>query len=255
MAPCHIDGRILSVSGKRVGQIAVACQRMEPLLNTHTIFEIEGIEGLFETCLGLETTYSLTGQDRVEVLWRTMMTDHDWVVGNTCKYPKSADFSPAFGAFVTFDSSAALEDSKEGEERERYIEMLRSREENFQSSCVELPSASDIIEFTDLLKDEQNSRFHTVVNLSNEFCIRFRQVVGGRRLFTTSKKWLGLGPECLEPNDEVWLLKNAVVPFILRPQGYSQYSLVGEAYVHGIMNGELMDAPGGREGFRDIQIV
>jgi len=53
----------------------------------------------------------------------------------------------------------------------------------------------------------------------------------------------------------VWLLKNADVPFILRPCGESQYKLIGEAYVHGIMRGELVDAPGGTEGFAEIQIV
>jgi hypothetical protein len=34
--------------------------------------------------------------------------------------------------------------------------------------------------------------------------------------------------------------------------GESQYTLVGEAYVHGIMHGELIDAPGGTEGFKEI---
>jgi hypothetical protein len=59
----------------------------------------------------------------------------------------------------------------------------------------------------------------------------------------------------LQPNDELWLLKHAAAPFILRAYGESQYQLVGEAYVHGIMYGELVDAPGGLEGFGEIEIV
>jgi hypothetical protein len=29
------------------------------------------------------------------------------------------------------------------------------------------------------------------------------------------------------------------VPYVLRPRGNNEYELVGEAYVHGIMHGEL----------------
>jgi hypothetical protein len=50
-------------------------------------------------------------------------------------------------------------------------------------------------------------------------------------------------------NDEVRLLNNAAVPFILRPYGESQYPLVGEAYVHGIMHAQLVAEPGETEGF------
>jgi hypothetical protein len=94
-----------------------------------------------------------------------------------------------------------------------------------------------------------------IIKLSNIFWIPAQKCNAGRKLFTTSQKWLGLGPGCLEQDDEIWLLKNAAVPFILRPHGESQYTLVGEAYVHGIMHGELVDAPGGTEGFMEIQLV
>jgi hypothetical protein len=94
-----------------------------------------------------------------------------------------------------------------------------------------------------------------MVATSHIFQLRAQLTGLDRRLFVTPEKWLGSGPELLEPGDEIWLLKNAAVPFILRPTGDSQYQLVGEAYVHGIMYGELVDAPGGREGFRDIAIV
>jgi hypothetical protein len=90
--------------------------------------------------------------------------------------------------------------------------------------------------------------------LANVFWLKAVQH-GRKRLFTTAQKWLGYGPVHLQPNDEVWLLKNARVPFILRPHGESQYRLIGEAYVHGIMQGRLIDAPGGAEGFREIEIV
>jgi hypothetical protein len=131
------------------------------------------------------------------------------------------------------------------------------REDDFKSSIVELPT---VLAITRLTKEFENNKLpsppvQAVIDSSNPFTFRAGQWAPLRRLFTTPQKWLGLGPESLEQNDEVWLLKNANVPFILRPDGDSQYTLVGEAYVHGIMQGQLIDAPGGTEGFREIQIV
>jgi hypothetical protein len=62
-----------------------------------------------------------------------------------------------------------------------------------------------------------------------------------RRLFTTSKKCIGKGPASTQTGDEVWILRGAKVPYVLRPLGEGQYELVGEAYVHTIMRGEAMD--------------
>ena len=133
--------------------------------------------------------------------------------------------------------------------------MIRVRENDFQSS-VPLPTESTITKIAEALKhDHLSPLVLEAQNASNTFWLQAIQYHKGRRLFTTFQKWLGLGPESIEQGDEVWLLKNAGVPFILRPHGESQYMLVGEAYVHGIMHGELVDAPGGTEGFREIQIV
>jgi hypothetical protein len=39
--------------------------------------------------------------------------------------------------------------------------------------------------------------------------------------------------------DEVWVLGGAATPYVLRPIGGGRYRLVGDAYVHGIMHGEV----------------
>ena len=64
----------------------------------------------------------------------------------------------------------------------------------------------------------------------------------GRRICRIRDGLIGLCPVASQANDQIWLLENAAVPFILRPlPGYEYYQLVGECYVHGIMQGELMD--------------
>lgn len=57
------------------------------------------------------------------------------------------------------------------------------------------------------------------------------------RLFLTNSGYMGLGEYNVAKGDHIYLLMGGEVPFILRPEG-EHFRLVGEAYVHGIMDGE-----------------
>ncbi|KAF6810347.1 hypothetical protein CPLU01_15328 [Colletotrichum plurivorum] len=57
-------------------------------------------------------------------------------------------------------------------------------------------------------------------------------------LFATSGGRLGLIAGGIELGDEIWILPGLNVPVALRRVGDRLYSLVGVAYVHGIMHGE-----------------
>jgi hypothetical protein len=63
----------------------------------------------------------------------------------------------------------------------------------------------------------------------------------GRGLFVTAKGRLRWGLKSTREGDEVWILDGCQVPCLLRPTGDGRYSLVGEAYVHGIMYGEALE--------------
>lgn len=58
-----------------------------------------------------------------------------------------------------------------------------------------------------------------------------------RRMFTTCDGFIGLGPEALQTGDCIVLCKGGKVPYILRTVS-DGYELVGECYVHGVMQGE-----------------
>lgn len=63
------------------------------------------------------------------------------------------------------------------------------------------------------------------------------------RPFLTRKGFVGLGPPSMEPGDLVCVLYGASFPFVLRPHengAERKYSLVGESYCHGIMDGEAL---------------
>jgi hypothetical protein len=66
---------------------------------------------------------------------------------------------------------------------------------------------------------------------------------GGRVLFTTNQGFLGLGPPSTQIGDQACLLFGGDVPYILRPQASAPrntWTFVGEAYIHGWMDGEMM---------------
>ncbi|KAF5601881.1 heterokaryon incompatibility het-6 [Fusarium pseudocircinatum] len=62
-----------------------------------------------------------------------------------------------------------------------------------------------------------------------------------RSLFRTKKGHLGLAPQTIQVGDEVGILQGAEVPHVFRRDSGSEtsLSLVGDAYVYGIMYGEL----------------
>lgn len=67
---------------------------------------------------------------------------------------------------------------------------------------------------------------------------------GGRRLFHTSGGYLGIGPAIAQHGDKVCILSGGATPFILRHMPHAKKSsrrflLIGEAYVHGIMEGNI----------------
>jgi hypothetical protein len=84
----------------------------------------------------------------------------------------------------------------------------------------------------------------------------------GKSVVLTSAGTLGLAPDSTELGDEIWLLQNSRVPFVLRPvpggdddgrqnqkqkgkedqeqQQKRRYLLVGEVFIYNAMQGEYM---------------
>lgn len=62
-----------------------------------------------------------------------------------------------------------------------------------------------------------------------------------RRAFTTNQGHLGLGPGHMQSGDLVCIILGSEVPLVLRRLATGAYTLVGDAYVHGVMHGEYME--------------
>ncbi|KAL9599539.1 MAG: hypothetical protein Q9219_003783 [cf. Caloplaca sp. 3 TL-2023] len=64
-----------------------------------------------------------------------------------------------------------------------------------------------------------------------------------RRLFRTASGRFGLGPAAMREGDRCAVLFGAGVPFVVR-RWRSEYKLVGECYIHGVMRGEVVRGVG-----------
>ncbi|KAI0012251.1 heterokaryon incompatibility protein-domain-containing protein [Xylariaceae sp. FL0662B] len=64
-----------------------------------------------------------------------------------------------------------------------------------------------------------------------------------KRMFRSENGYLGLGPKRLEKGDLVVLVKGGRAPLVLRESDKdgAMYELIGDAYVHGAMDGKLFD--------------
>ena len=76
------------------------------------------------------------------------------------------------------------------------------------------------------------------------------RAIPGRVLIFTKKGHMGLGPVTARVGDGIFALRGADVGFVLREKGEGQngeWELLGEAYVHGVMDGEVWKREIGRE--------
>ncbi|ORY13966.1 heterokaryon incompatibility protein-domain-containing protein [Clohesyomyces aquaticus] len=81
----------------------------------------------------------------------------------------------------------------------------------------------------------------------------FINVLGGapKRPFVTKQGFVGIGPVTTLPGDVVGIILGARAPHILRRRCNQEpgYTLLGQAYVHGIMDGEFMGEAGETQSF------
>ena len=208
-------------------------------------------KGNWETCaqmlLDTPLTYCHTGQPRLEAFWRTFIADQS-----------GTGESPA---------PDAIGDS--------FFHTLRFAFADRFSSLVGQPDCEDIIreaipKIDELAQTDPTKRLSTVSSILAD-CKDYNEMqekgfeygnaitrdaekqslfmsnsnfAMWRRTYRTSKGYLGLGPETLQDGDLIFIIAGSPVPFVLRKTAVQgRYRLVGETYVHGIMQGQAVQKP------------
>ncbi|KAJ4352232.1 uncharacterized protein N0V89_007579 [Didymosphaeria variabile] len=80
-------------------------------------------------------------------------------------------------------------------------------------------------------------KLDTITGLLLETRELVRDITMWRRLFNTTGGYLGLGPRDVQKGDSICVLHGSPFPMVLRQLGES-WEIVGEAYIHGLMDGE-----------------
>lgn len=82
--------------------------------------------------------------------------------------------------------------------------------------------------------------------ISQAFRYDFFRVARNRKFCISRKRLMGWCPFHTEPGDRLCILFGGQTPYVVRKEG-AGYRFLGEAYIHGVMNGEVL-------GMADIKI-
>ncbi|CAM1510975.1 Fc.00g084880.m01.CDS01 [Cosmosporella sp. VM-42] len=176
----------------------------------------------------MQPTYH-TGQSRIEVFWRTLITDTG---GSPPCHPAPSKYRYAFHAWVHSKVLSHLGTTAAPIEHWGSTgELVSLLEQDRPDSPSDSENAQD-----DIDGDEYEATFFHAIHL---------------RPFLTNNGYLGLGSESLYKGDDVWIVPGSPVPLVLRPAA-DAWRVVGGAYVHGFMHGEALEA--GLE-LQDISLV
>ncbi|KAL2126231.1 hypothetical protein VTI74DRAFT_1378 [Chaetomium olivicolor] len=120
-----------------------------------------------------------------------------------------------------------------------------SKPNGYSGSCEEDSSAESLMHYTTELTPSDQLNFVAVDSAIASATLQ-------RRLFFTSKGYIGLGPPNTTEGDRVCVFTGGSMPFLVRDAGDREvrcvglracHQLIGDCYVHGVMDGEVMGNP------------
>ncbi|KAB8263633.1 heterokaryon incompatibility protein-domain-containing protein [Aspergillus pseudonomiae] len=236
----HHDPQTLRLNGAFHDEIV----SVEPQIGTLTAtsFRPPNWLGLISS---MDKTYLPTGQNRVEALWRTLMTNK---LSSTSDDP----VHNARSSFRFFMQKALWSLTHQSDEETiTNLKLVRETDENNT-----LPTWEEIQQYG--AKDEVGEPRGMVRIDDHDFDQTFVHFYRGRLLYRTKRGYIGLGPWSVQAGDEVWVIAGARTPFVLRKSlidnssDTERRSLIGETYVHGIMDGELISSA---QVFKPVSLV
>jgi Heterokaryon incompatibility protein (HET) len=216
-------------------KVAIIRSKSEPLKDVYN--HIADFEDGIKLVLDSENPYPFTGQSRIEAFWRTMIVDQ---LRNNSSEEWYSSFRSWWLSNMIF--RAVLAHNK-GVPVHSYIQTIPNVELLARSDDSSKIAGHEMIlkTFAEMAKDRAVA--DDIMTAGTQFGMAVGDWVRSRRLFRTAEGHFGLGYQSMDEDDEVWILSEASVPFVLRKslnRNINRYSLIGECYVHGMMNGEYL---------------
>lgn len=128
------------------------------------------------------------------------------------------------------------------------LEAMQTLEEQDLLSAGKSFSA-EVQDIFDAIKDSQKHPddpeplqvINTVSLLNGIFIVEANKFCIFKKLFRTSRGYIGFGNSSMQVGDQVWMLCGGRTPFILGPALEEEtYTLIGETYLSGCMEGEMI---------------
>ena len=111
--------------------------------------------------------------------------------------------------------------------------------ETFEPAVSFLPSENECLQFVrDVLRD-----LFEEIETGSFMPSRLFATMNGRLLFISKEGHIGLVPDVAVEGDMVCVILGCDSPLLLRPLPNGNYRVIGECYIHGLMNGEALLGP------------
>ncbi|KAK3691132.1 hypothetical protein LTR37_018836 [Vermiconidia calcicola] len=172
--------------------------------------------------VGRNLPYPLHISDRDVALLYLQQWQH--LANRQSTYPTGEDVDQAFARTITLDRMPESGCSYSAV-FQQYVQQFESR--------------------TFAMKPQEDGAYSNTYNFHDG--VRYTCIK--RTFFVTGNGFFGVGPYHLRPGDQVAILDGGLIPFTIRKAARKDFSLVGDAYIHGIA--------GRSEGlrFEDIRLV
>jgi hypothetical protein len=240
------ERNFLSISGHRLDTICDSSATQAEIMGDK--FRFTDVLKLLQRCPDQKYP-SEKVESHFEAFWRTFIRDMFQ------KLPATNEARAAFQYFVAVRVSElrhAYNYSLEAKDSDLpYLESLYRETKDLIVSLSQHKHNNGLIPTWDTVEhlievseeeDLEHPEKETLDKGYGAFYEAFRVAYSGRRLFRTEKSYLGIAAQALEVGDEIWKVAGAKVPMVLRKGGNksSNWRLVGEAYVHGLMEDVTM---------------
>ena len=228
-----IQGSTLHLKGYRIGNLVYRSVNFD----SDTTAE-DTLSSILDICSALPLVLR-DRQDRIQALWRTIVSDSEVL----CR-PAPVDLGICFRDWILKYLFLFRTTKRDWPEQLSTICEGFTKVAEQNQSNVPLPDVSVGSVWWNRLKDASSENafqeLTKYMNLDSTHRFDAAITLHNRILFRTEENDIGFGPLSSKPGDQVWVLENARVPFILRPAvKASSFAVVGECYIHGIMDGQL----------------
>ncbi|ERF76069.1 hypothetical protein EPUS_01402 [Endocarpon pusillum Z07020] len=228
--PRKVEGTRLTLLGAKFDELSI----ISPATPTQVINDVCHFEEFMQFVAQLPDRY-FDDQTRTEVLWRAMMMDSE-ETSESIYHPPPLSFARGFqawiihmiGRWVADAVGQGMEVSFANESARQFFAQL------YPDSQVEVP------------EEIQGDAEAFALYHKKRMLPYLRSIEGkvfGRKLFKTKNDLVGMGLRSVQAGDQVWLIGDSRTPLILRRKpGTEDFLLVGEAYLHRFMHGEMLDS-------------